>query len=148
MENERRYAVDGWRIREGVVETDPSFGTGVNWGEGINYSIRGYATRDEAEAELAQKRETAEVRRAGKDKRAKEQTSRRRRAEHYHDKLYARAMELAADVDDIDVVEHYCQGHIDRLKRFIDARDPKPPVHIPELLTIPNDVQVDDEFKD
>lgn len=52
-----------------------------------------------------------------------ERQKRRDRAQNYHDKLYARAMELATDVDDMDVVEHYCQGHIDRLKEFIAARE-------------------------
>lgn len=51
-----------------------------------------------------------------------ERAKRRARAQNYHDKLYQRAMELAADVDDMDCVEHHCQGHIDRLKEFIAAR--------------------------
>ena len=46
----------------------------------------------------------------------------RRRAIAEHDRLYDAAMRLAADVDDMDCVEHYCQGHIDRLRDFIDAR--------------------------
>ena len=46
----------------------------------------------------------------------------------YHDRLYAQALALASDEDDIDVVEHYCQGHIDRLKTFIEARKNQHPI--------------------
>jgi len=30
---------------------------------------------------------------------------------------------LAVDIDDMDVLEHYCQNNIERLKTFIHARE-------------------------
>lgn len=61
-------------------------------------------------------------RKTEKQKQQEAAAKRHARAEAYHDHLYAQAMSLAADVDDMDVVEHYCQGNIDRLKGFIAAR--------------------------
>ena len=49
-------------------------------------------------------------------------TERRRNLEKLHDRLYGEAMQLAADEDDMDVVEHYCQGSVTRLREFISAR--------------------------
>lgn len=52
----------------------------------------------------------------------KDNPQKKSKCRNYHDRLYDKAMSLAVDADDMDVVEHYCQGHIDRLKTFIDAR--------------------------
>ena len=63
----------------------------------------------------AAERAAREVRQAARAKRA-------RHAAVIAGDLYGQAMALAADYDDMDVVEHYCQGNIARLREFIAAR--------------------------
>jgi len=70
------------------------------------------AQRAAARAEYGRQRREAREKRAASA----------RRYEAMCDRLYAEAMSLAVDTDDMDVVEHHCQGHADRLRTFIESR--------------------------
>jgi hypothetical protein len=75
-----------------------------------------FVTREEADQRAAEQRRDRE-------QQAQKAEAARRSARDEHDRLYDAAMRLAADVDDMDCVEHYCQGHTTRLCDFIDARE-------------------------
>lgn len=89
------------------------------WPQNLNHD----GVTDDRSIELLQAKQCPTCRENEKRRADEDRIKRRRRAEYYHDKLYDRAMQLAVDEDDMDVVEHYCQGHIDRLKEFIAARE-------------------------
>jgi hypothetical protein len=64
-----RYAVNRFQIETGIVGWEHSCGLYVDWGQGPNCVTLGYETREEAEAELSEKRATRnEQRKMGQKK--------------------------------------------------------------------------------
>ena len=119
-----------WYVAEVEAANEEWIGPGVNVLRlpGTSLVFRGpladvFATVTEAQAVCDARQAEHELQKQqGRQQRAeaaRRDTERRALA----DELYARAMSLAAgDVDDMDCVEHYCQGNVQRLREFIAAR--------------------------
>jgi len=123
-----------WYVRECVVGNEAWMGDGpnvlwpvcngqadrqMNW-RGPSADI--FLTHHEAQA-VCDKRQAEHVK--NRERQNHDQEAKRATAKHMEtlaDKLYGEAMALAADVDDMDVVEHYCQGNVKRLREFIASR--------------------------
>ena len=79
---DKRYDVDGWVIREGVVVEVPGFGLGVDWGKSGQKSInfnKGLS-KEEAEQKLQNKRQLAEKQRQEKQQLAEKWQAKKQRA--------------------------------------------------------------------
>jgi hypothetical protein len=81
-----------------------------------------FASRENYDASQRAHHAAAAARRLVRDAQRAEQDNRRARYQAMCGRLYDEAMAVAVDADDMDVVEHHCQGHADRLREFIAAR--------------------------
>jgi hypothetical protein len=117
------YAADRGSVVNGTIEDGP-FGLVIRWSlpdgtDAVNAEYRyAYASpRSALDAEAAHRaaaRETLE--------RAKAKNRRRKASRGNVDALYGEALALADGTEDMDVLEHDCQGNAARLREFIAAR--------------------------